>query len=41
MPKYKLSPEERAAEQARRSQLLTLMSQFNVQEVSDFRGVVV
>jgi len=39
MPKYKLSPEERAAEKARREQLTTLMSQFNINGVSDFRGL--
>jgi putative transposase len=39
MPRYKLSPEERAAEKARREQLTTLMSQFNITGVSDFRGL--
>jgi len=39
MPKYKLSPQERAAEQARKEQLLSLMSQFNVKGVGDFQGL--
>jgi len=39
MPKYKLSPRERAAEQARKEQLLSLMSQFNVKGVGDFQGL--
>jgi len=39
MPRYKLSPEERAAEKARREQLTTLMSQFNIQGVGDFRDL--
>jgi len=39
MPRYKLSAEERAAEKARREQLITLMSQFNVKGVGDFQGL--
>jgi transposase-like protein len=39
MPRYKLSAEERAAEKARREQLTSLMSQFNITGVSDFRGL--
>jgi putative transposase len=39
MPKYKLSLEERQAEKARREQLTTLMSQFNINELGDFRGL--
>jgi len=41
MPKYKLSLEERLAEKARREQLTTLMSQLNINGVSDFRGLFV
>jgi transposase-like protein len=39
MPRYKLSAEERAAEKSRREQLSSLMSQFNITGVSDFRGL--
>jgi putative transposase len=39
MPRYKLSPEERAAEKARKEQLLTLLSALNVNKVEDFQGL--
>jgi len=39
MPKYKLSAAERAAEAARKEQLLSLMSSFNVKGVGDFQGL--
>jgi len=39
MPRYKLSPEERAVEKTRLEQLTTLMSQFYINGVSDFRGL--
>ncbi|GBU22961.1 transposase [Fibrobacteres bacterium R8-0-B4] len=39
MPKYKLSLEERQAEKARREQLTGLMTQFNIKEMGDFRGL--
>jgi len=39
MPRYKLSPEERAAEKARKEQLLTLLSTLNVNKVGDFQAL--
>ena len=39
MPRYKLSPEERAAEKARKEQLLALLSTLNVTKVEDFQGL--
>jgi transposase-like protein len=39
MPRYKLSAEERSAEKARKEQLLSLMSSFNVKGVGDFQGL--
>jgi len=39
MPRYKLSAEERAAEKARKEQLLTLLSTLNVTKVEDFQGL--
>jgi len=39
MPRYKLSAEERAAEKARKEQLLALLSTLNVNKVEDFQGL--
>jgi transposase-like protein len=39
MPRYKLSAEERATEKARREQILTFMSNFDVTGLQDFRGL--